>query len=421
MTPGISLRHLRVFIAVAELGGVTRAAESLYRAQSAVTRSIQELESSLGVDLFERKITGMLPTVFGQALLFRARRAEQELELARHEISSRMPQGSGVLNASAMAAFFNEHRLSVFLSLAKLRHMPTVSTLLGITQPAVSASINKLESSLGIVLFTRTPKGMLLTEAGELLFLRAKRALAELRHVKAELAALSGTIEGRVTVGVLPLGRTHILPRAIAKVISAHPQLKISTIEGSFDVLAAQLRAGDIDFILGSLRPLDDARDLAGEPLLSDKMAVFVRSGHPLTRLPRITVADLLNAQWVLPSQGTNARKLFDLSFAYIKVKPPSDAVETDDPAILRDLLLHSDMATAVSLQWFYYERMAGELHVLDFDLQKTSRMIGITRRQKSYLLPGAIALIDAIRAVVTDLGNGSDSLRHGGMPASHD
>lgn len=403
MDSGISLRHLRVFIAVAELGGATRAAESLYRAQSAVTRSIQELENSLGVHLFERKVRGMLPTVFGQTLLFRANRAAREFELARQEIIAVTPRKSGSLNTS-FSVLFNEHRLAAFLALAKLRHMPTASTSLGITQPAVSASIGKLEASLGVALFTRTPRGMFLTEAGELLLFRTKRALAELRHIRAEISALSGTMEGRVTVGVLPLGQMHILPRAIAKVVVAHPQLKISTIEGNFDPLATQLRAGDIDFILGALRPLDDARDLVGEPLLSDKMAVFVRGDHPLTRLPQLTVADLLNAQWVLPSQGTNARKLFDLSFAQMKVKPPADVVETDSPAILRDLLLNSDMVTAVSLQWFYYERMAGELRVLDFDLQQTARMIGITQRQESYLLPGAAALIEAIRQVIAEL-----------------
>jgi LysR family transcriptional regulator of gallate degradation len=410
MDSGISLRHLRVFLAVAESGGATRAAESLYRAQSAVTRSIQELESSLGVYLFERKVTGMLPTVFGQALLFRAKRAAQEFELARQEIASRTAKRSESPNpnTSTFSTLFNEHRLAAFVALAKLRHMPTASISLGITQPAVSASINKLESSLGVALFTRTPKGMLLTEAGELLFFRTKRALAELRHVTAEIAALSGTMEGRVTVGVMPLGQMHILPRAIAKVIAAHPQLKIATIEGNFDPLSAELRAGDIDFILGALRPLDDAMDLLGEPLLSDKMAVFARGAHPLTRLSTISVADLLEAQWILPSQGTNARKIFDLSFAHMKVKAPIAVVETDAPAILRDLLLNSDMITAVSLQWFYHERMAGELEVLDFDLQKTARMIGITRRRESHFLPGAVALIEAIREVVADLEHGT-------------
>jgi LysR family transcriptional regulator of gallate degradation len=408
MDSGISLRHLRVFLAVAEAGGATRAAESLYRAQSAVTRSIQELEAALGVQLFERKANGMLPTVFGQALLFRAKRAAQEFELARQEIAARMAKKSAAPSASSSSTLFNEHRLAAFVALARLRHMPTASVSLGITQPAVSASINRLESSLGVTLFTRTPKGMLLTEEGELLFFRTKRALAELRHVNAEIAALSGTMKGRVTVGVMPLGQMHILPRAIAKVIAAHPQLKISTIEGNFDPLSAELRAGDIDFILGALRPLDNAGDLVGEPLLSDRMAVFVRGGHPLTRLKKITVADLLDAQWVLPSQGTNARKIFDLSFAHMQGETPSAVVETDAPAILRDLLLNSDMITAVSMQWFYYERLAGELQALDFDLQKTTRMIGITRRQESHFLPGAVALIDAIRQVVADLEHGA-------------
>jgi LysR family transcriptional regulator of gallate degradation len=409
MKSSISLRHLKVFIAVAELGGATKAADSLYRAQSAVTRSIQELEFSLGVHLFERKLTGMLPTVFGRALLFRAKRAAQEFELARHEMSSKITEGSGSLNAPVFSMLFDEHRLMTFVELGKLQHMPTVAKLLGITQQAVSATINKLESSLGIPLFKRTAKGMLLTEAGELLFFRTKRALAELRHVKAEISVLSGTMEGRVTVGVT-LGRTYILPRAIAKVVSAHPQLQVVTIESSFDPLATDLRAGDIDFILGALRPPDYAMDLVGEPLLSDKMAVFVRRDHPLTRLSRISIDDLLNARWILPNPETLARKLFDLSFTYLKVKPPTAVVETNDLSILRDLLLNSDMVTAISLQWLYHERMSGELQVLDFELQKTARMIGITQRQKSHPSPGTVSLIEAIRQVVIELGQDSHS-----------
>ena len=411
MESGISLRHLRVFLAVAESGGATRAAELLYRAQSAVTRSIQELETALGVQLFERKASGMLPTVFGQTLLFRAQRAAREFELARQEIAARTSnttKKAAPPTESSSAILFNEHRLAAFTALAKLRHTRTAAVSLGITQPGVSASIGKLESSLGVALFARTPKGMLLTEAGDLLLFRTKRALAELRHVSAEIAALNGAVQGRVTVGVMPLGQMHILPRAIAKVAAAHPQLTISTIEGNFDPLAAELRAGDIDFILGALRPLDDARDLAGEALLGDKMAVFVRGDHPLTRLPKVSLADLLGAQWVLPSQGTNARKILDLSFAHMKAPPPSAVVETDAPAILRDLLLNSDMITAVSRQWFYYARKKGELRTLAFDLQKTERMIGITRRQESRFLPGAAALIEAIREVAAELEHGA-------------
>jgi hypothetical protein len=104
----------------------------------------------------------------------------------------------------------------------------------------------------------------------------------------------------------------------------------------------------------------------------------------------------------------------FALNFAHEHIRhcPNCSKQKTGTAAysILRDLLLNSDMITAVSLQWFYYERMAGELRVLDFDLQKTARMIGITRRQESHFLPGAVALIEAIREVVADLENSTRS-----------
>jgi len=300
MSDIVSLRHLRAFIAVAEMGSVTRAAEALYRAQSAITRSVHELEAVIGESLFERKSSGMLLTVFGNALLFRARRAAQEFELARDEIYSKLKTPSSAMKASILAMLFNERRLQIFISLAESHHMPTVANALGITQPAVSASIADLESSIGATLFQRTPKGMLLTEAGVLLLFRAKRVLAELRHVAADIAALKGSMQGRVVVGALPLSRTSILPRAIAAVVAAHPTLRISTIEGPFDNLAARLRAGDLDFILGALRPPEYAKDLHVEPLLEDEMSVIVRRGHPLTVKDKVTIEDLQSAQWIL-------------------------------------------------------------------------------------------------------------------------
>jgi LysR family transcriptional regulator of gallate degradation len=405
----INLRHLRAFIAVAELGGTRKAADSLFRAQSAVTRSVQELEATFGVALFERKTAGMLPTAFGNTLLFRAKRAVQELELARDEMSSKAiargtsPNASP--NASINSALFNERRLIIFLKLAEFQRMQSVAHLLGMTQPAVSASMKKLEAGLGVPLFRRTPTGVLLTEAGEVLLLRTRRALAELRHVQTELGMLSGTMEGRVTVGVLPLGRTYILPRAIGKAISAHPGLQISSIEGSFDTLETGLRAGDIDFMLGALRPADYASDLVGEPLLTDKTVVFARRDHPLTRLSRISINNLVEAKWILPIEGSASRKAFDSLFISLKRDPPKAAVETNELAIRRDLLLNSDMVTVASLQWFYKELMSAELQVIDFDLKNTARMIGITQRQKSYPSPGAVALMEAIRQVVREMG----------------
>ena len=388
MSQLVSLRHLRAFLAVADMGSVTKAADALYRAQSAVTRSVRQLETTLGVDLFERKTSGMLRTAFGNLVLFRARRVVNEFE-----------QGCDALaRARVPMAMFNERRLLCLVRLAESGHMPTVAKTLGISQPAVSGFVNDLEASLGTNLFERSSKGMKPTEAGDILVFRVKRALAELRHIDTDLAALRGNTEGKVVIGALPLGRTAILPRAISDVLLRHPGLRFSTVEGPFDQLAAQLRAGDIDFVLGALRPADYANDLSGEALLDDRMSLVVRSGHPLTKQTGLGMADLVSARWVLANQSTPARALFDLSFQSLGLAVPRAAVETSDLAILRGMLMHSDAVTAISPQQLSYEIEAGLLTVLDVEVPHTSRTIGITQRSDSHASPGALELMATIR-----------------------
>lgn len=400
----INFRHLRALIAVAEYGSVTRAAEALFRAQSAITRSILAIEEAVHVELFERKASGMLCNAFGAALVYRATRALNEFEAGLNEISGRPRPANQVSNLHFPSSLFHETRLEAFVKLAESGHMPTVAKDLGVTQPAVSRAINDLERNLDIPLFKRTSKGMLLTDMGELLFFRVKRALLELRQVETDLTALQGTTKGRVVVGALPLGRTAILPKAIADVLGKHPQLQIATVEGPYESLAAKLRAGDIDMIFGALRPADQARDFAGEPLLNDCMSIVVRAGHPLTRLAAPGLKDLATAGWILTNSATPARKQLDLAFKLENLAPPVPAVETSDLAILRGVLLNSDHVTAISASQLSYEIAAQSLTVLDIALPTTTRVIGITQRSDSSASPGAKALMAAIRGQIEDV-----------------
>ena len=300
----IGLRHLRVFLAVVDQGSVSQAAATLYRAQSAVSRSVRELEKEFGVPLFERRAQGMLPTRFGDALQHRARRVAAEFDAAGRD-SERLP-GSKTRGGQAptLAMQLSDRRLRAFVELAAVHHMPTVAEKLGVSQPAISLAIRELETALGLELFARTPKGMLPTAQGGALASRVKRAMAEVRHARADIARLCGRIEGTITVGALPLGRTVLLPRAIAQLLPAYPGLHVATVEGPFDTLAAALRSGDVDFILGALRHPGLATDFAGEALLADELAIVARADHPLCTRRRVTWRELARAQWVLPRKG---------------------------------------------------------------------------------------------------------------------
>lgn len=390
-----SLHHLLVFSTIAETGGVRRAAEALFRASSAVTRALGRLETSLNVPLFERKGTGMLLTAAGDALRARMHRIEMEL-LAVYQDAGAL-QGNTPGHASrASTVLYHTGRLTHATMLADAHHMSTVAHATGLTQPAISASIAKLEQGLGHTLFKRTPSGMLPTAVGQRWVVHFKRVLAELRHIQAEAAATHGELEGWVTVGALPFIRTRILPSAIARVLQRHPRLRIRTLESPYSDLCASLLSGDVDFIVGALRPLQDAA-LTTSVLLHEKIVLIARAGHPLAARRRIDFDDLFAYPWVLSRASTPLREQLNLFFNQHGQRRLVPSVETADHALLRGLLLHSDMLTALSTHQLHYEFESGGLVALDFSLDGMHREIGVTTRTGAQLAPGAYALLEEI------------------------
>ncbi|MCG5076816.1 LysR family transcriptional regulator [Paraburkholderia tagetis] len=397
----LNLAHLRAFRLVADTGSATRAAASLYRAQSAVTRSVQELETALGEPLFERKPSGMVPTAVGCVVLNRCARTFFELAALAQWCAARQTPRRALPEGTLPAWLLNTRRLQLFVALARHRHMPSTASAFGISQPAVSSAMRVLEIGSGITLFHRSPRGVQLTPEGEIFLLHVRRALNELRHVPDDIAALHGTIRGTVTVGALPLGRTLILPAAIARMSALHPGVRVVTDESAYDSLVAGLRAGDVDFILGALRENDAASGLANERLMAEDMVVLARNGHPLAQQKGLSVSDLRDAQWIVPHIHSPARGLFEAQFKRLKLKPPMPSVETADLAVIRGLLMDTEMIAAVSAQQLHYEIASGQLAVLDVSLSNTRREIGLTLRADSAPSPAARALIDAIRLTV--------------------
>lgn len=398
---GINLRHLRAFSAVASAGSIAAAAEALFRVASAVTRSILDLEAALGRPLFDRRSRGVALNAYGDLVLVRALRIEREFEEARMQLVARGGIDSTADVHSLFTSILNGRRLAVIASLAEKRNMPAVAREFGITQPAISSALKDLESGLGVTLFNRNARGLTATPAGEIVAFYFKRVLSELRHIGPDIAASEGTLQGSVNVGALPLGRTQILPLAIASLLARHPGLHVTTVESPYDALAASLRSGDIDFILGALRSASEAKDLQQEPLFEDRISVIARAGHPLARAKRIDFRMLREASWTLSRHGSPSRELLERFFSDARQAPPLPAVETGDLAVLRGLLLESDMLTAISAHQLRYEIRDGSLVVLDFPLEETRREIGLTQRLGAFPSPGARALMDEIRKVV--------------------
>ncbi|RZT09745.1 LysR family transcriptional regulator, regulator for genes of the gallate degradation pathway [Duganella sp. CF402] len=393
----VSLRHLHAFNAVAASGGIRRSSESLYRASSAVARSVAALEESLDAQLFERKGRGMLLTAAGDVVRKRADRIEAELHAVRDE-AMRLRDRNGA-KVGGIEALLNERRLQAASLLAEMHHMPSVAHVMGVSQSAVSQAIARLEDMLGQALFLRTAHGMVPTDAGRRWTESFERVLSELRHIPEDIAALAGVVLGVVTIGALPLARSQLLPVAISSVLKRHPQLQIRSLESPYEELTASLLSGRIDFIVGAQRAgAGDAFE--SRSLFEDKAALVARTGHPLVKRSKLTLEDLAGYPWGLSRSGTPLRESLVQFFERHGKQPPSPAVETGDLALLRGLLVSSDMLTVLSAHQLHHEVRTGQLVVLPFEMPGMERSIGVTTRKNAHLSPGAYALLAEIEAI---------------------
>ncbi len=194
-------------------------------------------------------------------------------------------------------------------------------------------------------------------------------------------------------IGALPLSRTRLLPSAIAAFLAQHPGITLMTNESPYESLVADMRAGNIDFIIGALRQDEDLPDLCSEALFEEDMLILLRNNHPLLRHPDPR-SQLATAQWVLPRANAPARNLLDKAFVTLGLPLPQPTVETGDAAMVRGLLQGSDMLAAVSASQMRFETDNGLLSVLPVPLPDTTRRIGLTFRAGSLPSPATQALL---------------------------
>ncbi len=407
MSEKTNLRHLRALVAVVEAHSIAKAGERLLRAPSAVARSLRELEEDLQTPLFERSRQGMTANAFGQAAYGRAKRIEHELSQARGEL---VPMGASG-SAPVFSMMSGARQLQILAKLRELGHMPSVAESMGVSQPAVSAALQAMESALSLPLFRRSPRGASVTEAGELLLFRVRRVLTELRYLEADILRLRGVVAGRVALAALPSSRTLLLPQAIARLVTRHPQVQVSVVDAPFEILFSGVQSGEIDFILTGISPEYRHKDFRIEVIGHDRLVVVARAGHPLAGRRDVAIDHLLRYPWVLRDHSAPSRQLINQGFAQMKVPAPHVAVQAGDLGVLRGLLLAADFVSAVSPQHLHYELESGALVRLPVPLGWSEREIGFVLRRDAQPSALCLMLMDEIRAVSRD-GKNSASAR---------
>ena len=186
--------------------------------------------------------------------------------------------------------------LRLFRHLLAVASHPTVQAAadaLFITQPALTKSIARFEEELGVKLFDRRGRKLVLTEIGERLVARGDNLLRNVREIEEEVALFKGLGLGEVGIGVDPESEIDLLPRVLEAFIPAFPNVQVTVRSGQTETLLPMLDAGDLHFLVADPEVALTRDDLEVLVLKSDSMAAAVSAGHPLARKQQPTPEDL--------------------------------------------------------------------------------------------------------------------------------
>ncbi|QHQ34779.1 LysR family transcriptional regulator [Algicella marina] len=385
---GGNLRHLRVFLVVADTGSVSEAAARNLVTQPAVSQSIAKLERLATASLFERRAHGLYLTPAGNVLRARVVRALALLDKALIDIAPRLP------------ATTTRTQLETLIAACAAGNFTLAARHLGRAQPTVHRAVSQLERAAGRALFRRSASGILPGRAALALAQAAQLAFAELAQADAEIGDMTGREVGRITVAATPLSRSHVLPRALSAFRNEGRRLPITVLDGSYEQLLGGVRTGEIDFLVGALRSPVPIDDIVQERLFDDRLVIFCGNGHPLLSAAAVTLAEMTDYPWLVPQLGTPTREQFEAVFHGAALCLPETLVETGSVNLMREMVQDGRHLACISRLQARPEIERDVVKVLPVALADAARPIGITCRRAWRPTPAQARLLDLIRTI---------------------
>lgn len=419
-----SLRALRRAVVVSDMRHLTHAAKALGRSQSALTRSIVSLEKSLGIELFERTVTGVIETREGAILLRRVRAAIEHMALAEAELLRRAGNAGAPHTQSFLHFEVSNGKIFLFLATCDYKDIRRAAQSQDLALSTARKSIHELEQQIGQHLFEKEPHGTVRpSQFAETLAKYTKRALWEVRAGLDELESLHGDVAGTVHIGVMSTARSFLVPRAVDQLRRRHKRVLVAVYWANYADLKSALMCGDIDLIVGTLRPEEVVSgDHHTDTLIKDQIEIVAGAQHPLSHENDVCLRDLLAMDWILPPPHFPLRMWFRDLLEREGLREPKPFIETASLAIVRGVLLESDcVALSTRLQCWHDTVEHGLLRVVPVGEIVEAQthapfQLHITRRAGAVLSPAAEALYGFVADVASDVGEKVLSVSNGAL-----
>jgi len=276
----------------------------------------------------------------------------------------------------------NIRDLEYFLAVAEFKHFGKAAKHCHVSQPALSGQIKKLEQELGVSLFERSNRRVMMTDAGEQILAYARRTIASTYDIYKAAESFNNPLSGQYRLAGIPTIATYLFPKVVTGVKKLMPELSLILVEDKTTELIDKLNKGEIDAAVMAL-PLDD-ETLMSEELFNDSFFLAVPEGHEFTKLKHVDLEHLQHSELLLLEEGHCLRGQALEACNTIKINE-HDFMATS----LETLRLMVKAGTGITVMpEIAIQKNEKGLHYIPFKANSFSRKVGLVWRKTTVRMP---------------------------------
>ncbi len=297
------------------------------------------------------------------------------------------------------------------MELKHLRHFVAVvdcgtlsgaSSILHLTQPALTRSIKTLEHQLEAELLERRARGVVPTEAGARLYTRAKTILNEAARTAEDVSATARGARGKLSIGVAAMFSGEVIAAVLAHLKKAAPDLTVHVLEGFFEDLVDNLKTAQVEAVFTNFPPGLTDPELTFEPIITVQSRFVVSAKHPLASNKHVSMSEIAKVQMALVRQAHMTTLVSEL-FAAQDVGLSRPAIETNALQLLRSLVLSGDYISLLPDHILEDDVEAGRIVRLNVEGTPLQRASGLVLRNQETQRPAVSHFAAAARAALAD------------------
>lgn len=292
--------------------------------------------------------------------------------------------------------------IQTLVAIADAGSLRAAAEKLGKSQPALTKSLRQAEDDLGVPIFRRSSRGVVLTDLGERVLARARTITSEITRLDDEVAQLRGEQVGALNVCVSPLAAVKIVPQALARFHRDHPKIEVHLTSGLFPNALRPLRDGKTDIVVGPSPPIGMAREINLEPIWETPIVIITSKRSRFAKARNL--ADLAEAPWIKIGASGGPGDVFRRPFVERGLTPPNTTTTSESYFGAMSLVETLGAVCTFPLRLLEHVQQSWDIDLIQIEEELDPLEISMMTRSGHPLTPMGEELANAIRRRATTL-----------------